>query len=222
MTRLAHLLPFMLALACGGASPDPAPRVQQPAAPDAPPVADLPVIVALGDSLTAGLGVAQSQSWPSLLQRRLDAEGLRYRVVNAGVSGDTSAGGLSRLEWQLAQKPAIIVLELGANDGLRGLPVAHTRENLANIITRSQAAGARVVLAGMQVPPNMGPDYAREFQAMFPELAKAHDVPLIPFLLEGVAGAAALNQSDGIHPTAEGQAILAETVWKTLQPLLRK
>lgn len=223
-SRLASLtLSLSLALACGGAPEStPPPRSSAPSVAKGPPVADAPVIVALGDSLTAGLGLAQSQAWPTLLQARLDAEGYRYRVVNAGVSGDTSAGGLSRLDWQLAQKPAIVVLELGANDGLRGLPVAHTRENLAKIIARCQAAGARVVLAGMQVPPNMGPDYATAFRDMFPDLAKEYGVPLIPFLLEGVAGDAALNQADGIHPTAAGQAILAETAWKSVQPLLQR
>lgn len=216
-------LSLSLALACGGA-PESTPPQRAPAPPaaKAPPVAEVPVIVALGDSLTAGLGLAQSQAWPALLQARLDAEGYRYRVVNAGVSGDTSAGGLSRLEWQLAQKPAIVVLELGANDGLRGLPVAHTRENLAKIIARCQAAGARVVLAGMQVPPNMGEDYAAAFREMFPDLAREYGVPLIPFLLAGVAADAALNQADGIHPTAEGQAILAQTVWTSVQPLLQR
>lgn len=180
------------------------------------------MIVVLGDSLSAGLGLAQSQAWPALLQTRLDAEGYRYRVVNAGVSGDTSAAGLSRLDWQLAQKPAIVVLELGANDGLRGLPVAHTRDNLGKILTRCKAAGAQVVLAGMQVPPNMGADYAEAFRAMFPALAAEHGATLIPFLLEGVAADPRLNQADGIHPTAEGQVILAGTVWTALQPLLRR
>ncbi|MBA3548838.1 MAG: arylesterase [Nannocystis sp.] len=224
----ARLLALLLVtgltqLACG------APQGPQPAERPAPatdriadPLADAPVLLALGDSLTAGLGLAQSQAWPALLQTRLLAEGYRYRVVNAGVSGDTSASGLARLDWQLAQKPAVVVLELGANDGLRGLPVAHTRENLAQIITRSKAAGAQVVLAGMQVPPNMGADYSAAFRQMFPELAAAHGVPLIPFVLEGVAGDAKLNQADGIHPTAEGQVILAETIWTNLRPLLTK
>jgi len=180
------------------------------------------VLLALGTSLTAGLGLAQSQAWPALLQARLDAGGYRYRVVNAGVSGDTSAGGLARLDWQLAQRPALVVLELGANDGLRGLPVAHTRANLGQIITRSKAAGAQVVLAGMQVPPNMGADYSAEFRQMYPDLAAEHGVPLIPFVLEGVAGVPALNQADGIHPTAEGQAMLAATVWAHVEPLLKK
>ncbi len=215
--RLAALLALGL-VSCGGAPTTPAARPTP--TPAAAPVAEAPVLLALGDSLTAGLGLAQSQAWPALLQARLDREGHRYRVVNAGVSGDTSANGLARLDWQLAQKPEIVVLELGANDGLRGLPVAHTRENLAKILTRCKAAGAKVVLAGMQVPPNMGADYAAEFRKMFPELAQEHGAVLIPFVLAGIAGDAKLNQADGIHPTAEGQVLMAETVWTHVQPLL--
>ncbi len=215
------------ALACGalacGATPTPAretPTAASTTPVHATPVTDAPVILTLGDSLTAGFGLAQSQAWPTLLQARLKAEGLPHRVVNAGVSGDTSAGGLARLDWQLSQKPAIVVLELGGNDGLRGMPVAHTRDNLAKIVQRCQAAGAQVLLAGMQIPPNMGPDYTSAFREMFPALAREYGVPLIPFLLVGVAGDAALNQADGIHPTAAGQVIVAETVWNSLRPLL--
>ena len=182
--------------------------------------APVPVLMVLGDSLSAGYGLKQGEAWPTLLQKRLDAGGKRWRVVNAGVSGDTSAAGLARLDWQLSQKPAIVVLELGANDGLRGMPVDHTRDNLSKIITRCKAAGAKVLLAGMQIPPNMGPDYTAAFRDVFPSLAKEHDVPLIPFLLEGVAGDAKLNQADGIHPTAQGQEIVAETIYKNLEPLL--
>lgn len=207
-----------LVLACGGA-PASAPQRSGPGTP-ATPVADAPVILALGDSITAGLGLAQSQAWPTLLQARLDAAGRKYRVVNAGVSGDTTAAGLARLDWQLSQRPAVVILELGANDGLRGLPVAEAKQNLGKIVTRCQAAGAKVLLAGMQVPPNMGPEYTTAFRDMFPALAAEHKVPLIPFILDGVAGHQKLNQGDGIHPTAEGQAIVAETVWQHLQPLL--
>ena len=212
------LLASALVLACGGA-PASAPQRSGPGTP-ATPVADAPVILALGDSITAGLGLAQSQAWPTLLQARLDAAGRKYRVVNAGVSGDTTAAGLARLDWQLSQKPAVVILELGANDGLRGLPVAEAKQNLGKIITRCQAAGAKVLLAGMQVPPNMGPEYTTAFRDMFPALAAEHNVPLVPFILDGVAGHQKLNQGDGIHPTAEGQAIVAETVWQHLQPLL--
>ena len=223
-SRCAHrfaALALVTLSACGAPQAPPSVERSPPVA-AVDPLADAPVLLALGDSVTAGLGLAQSQAWPALLQARQLAEGYRYRVVNAGVSGDTSAAGLARLAWQLAQKPALVVLELGANDGLRGLPVAHTRENLAQIITRSKAAGAQVVLAGMQVPPNMGADYSAAFRQMFPDLAAAHGVPLIPFVLEGVAGDPRLNQADGIHPTAEGQVILTETIWTHVRPLLTK
>jgi acyl-CoA thioesterase-1 len=218
LARVACVLATLLACE----APAPAPSGPARAVAEAPPVVDAPVIVALGTSLTAGLGLAQSEAWPALVQARLDREGYRYRVVNAGVSGDTSAGGLSRLDWQLGQKPAIVIVELGANDGLRGLPVAQVKENLGKIIARSRAAGAAVVLAGMQAPPNMGADYADSFRALFPALADEYHVPLVPFLLAGVAAEARLNQADGIHPTAEGQRIVADNVWTTLAPLLKK
>lgn len=209
-----------LLLACGATPSTPTPAPASTAPTSAAPIADVPVILALGDSLTAGLGLAQSQAWPTLLQARLDRLGRKYRVVNAGVSGDTTAAGLARIDWQLSQKPAIVILELGANDGLRGLPVAEAKHNLGKIIARCQAAGARVLLAGMQVPPNMGPEYTAAFRDMFPALADEYKVPLIPFLLASVAGDAKLNQGDGIHPTAEGQVIVAETVWQHLEPML--
>lgn len=208
-------------LACGATPSAPSRSADAtPTTPTKSPAADAPVILALGDSLTAGLGLPQSQAWPTLVQARLDAAGRKYRVVNAGVSGDTTAAGLARLDWQLSQKPVVVILELGANDGLRGLPVAEASANLDQIITRCKAAGARVLLAGMQVPPNMGPEYSAAFRDIFPALAREHDVPLIPFILEGIAGDTRLNQGDGIHPTAEGHVILADTVWKHLEPLL--
>ena len=211
--------------ACGPATPAPrsaeaTPSPTSATAPATAPITDAPVILALGDSLTAGLGLAQSQAWPTLLQARLDGAGRKYRVVNAGISGDTTAAGLARLDWQLSQKPVVVILELGANDGLRGLPVPEAQANLGKIIARCQAAGARVLLAGMQVPPNMGPEYSAAFRDIFPALAREYKVPLIPFMLEGVAGDPKLNQGDGIHPTAAGHVIVAETVWKHLQPLL--
>ena len=183
--------------------------------------APAPTILVMGDSLGASYGVPAGQGWVALLEQRLAAKGYPQRVVNASVSGETSAGGLSRLPALLVrEQPALVLLELGGNDGLRGLPVAHTRDNLAKIIQRCQAAGATVLLAGMQIPPNMGADYTTAFRDMFPSLAKEFGVPLIPFLLEGVAGDVKLNQADGIHPTAEGQRIVADTVWKALQPML--
>lgn len=186
------------------------------------PADDRPVIAVLGDSLTAGLGVKADETFPARLQARLDRDGYRYRVLNAGISGDTSAGGLGRLEMVLELKPAVLVLALGANDGLRGLPLAQLRRNLEQIIERSQDGGTRVVLAGMRVPPNYGNEYADGFAAVYRELAEKHGTPLIPFLLEGVGGKPELNQPDGVHPTAEGYRIVADTVWKTLQPMLEK
>jgi len=180
------------------------------------------VIVVLGDSLTAGLGVAREEAYPALLEARLRREGYDYRVVNAGVSGDTSAGGLRRVDWALRARPAIVIVALGANDGLRGLPVDALRDNLEQIVRRVRAAGARVLLAGMRVPPNYGDEYARDFAAVFPEVGRRTGVPLAPFLLDGVAGEARLNQADGIHPTAEGQRLIASRLWSHLRPLLAR
>jgi acyl-CoA thioesterase I len=188
----------------------------------APAPAPERVVVALGDSLTAGLGVSAEESYPALLQARLERAGFPYRVVNAGVSGDTTAGALRRLDWVLRAHPAVVIVALGANDGLRGLPVAAMRDNLTAIVTRLQAAGARVLLAGLRLPPNYGAAYTREFAEAFPAVARRTSVPLLPFLLEGVAGVTALNQPDGIHPNAAGQRVVAETVWRSLRPLLQE
>ena len=183
---------------------------------------DRPKIVAFGDSLTAGLGVAQEEAYPAQLQRRLEADGYRYRVINAGVGGDTTAGGVRRVDWVLNSKPAIVILELGANDGLRGIDPAHTRSNLETIVQRLQAAGVTVILAGMKLPPNYGKDYTARFAAVYPELAKKYRVPLMPFFLEGVAAREAMNQADGIHPTEAGYRAIVENLLKTLQPFLLK
>ena len=180
------------------------------------------VIVALGDSLTAGLGVGVDEAYPALLEARLRREGFDYRVVNAGVSGDTSAGGLRRLDWALKLKPQVLIVALGANDGLRGQPPAALRANLTQIVERARGAGARVLLAGMRVPPNYGDEYARAFAAVYASVARATGVPLAPFLLDGVAGDPRLNQADGIHPTAEGQRVIAEHLWPHLRSLLAK
>ncbi len=174
----------------------------------------------LGDSLTAGYGLEEGQAYPALVARELARRGQGIRVVNAGVSGDTSAGGLSRLGWLMRQKPQVAVVALGANDGLRGVELAATEENLRRILRELKAAEVKPLLAGMLIPPNYGPDYAGRFSAIFPKLAAELDVPLIPFLLEGVAGEPDLNQADGIHPTAEGQEIVARTVLSYLAPLL--
>lgn len=182
-----------------------------------------PVIVAFGDSLTFGLGVPYEKNYPSVLQTELDKLGYRYRVVNAGISGDTTAGGLARVETVLTHKPKVVILELGANDGLRGQPVDKMKANLAAMIERFQKAGVTVVLAGIQIPPNYGPDYTREFKQAFFDLAESYKVPFIPFILEGVAADPKLNQPDGIHPTAEGYPIiLRKNILPVLLPLLQK
>jgi acyl-CoA thioesterase-1 len=178
----------------------------------------------LGTSLTAGYGIDGDRAYPALIQARLDSAGLRYRVVNAGVRGETSAGGLRRLEWLLREPVAVLVLELGANDGLRGQNVDSLEANLHAIIERTRAAhpDARIVLAGMQAPPNLGRAYARRFREVFPRVARADGTALIPFLLEKVAAVDTLNLPDGIHPTPAGHRIIAETVWRVLEPELRK
>ena len=181
-----------------------------------------PVILALGDSITAGLGLMEEQSYPSRLQMRLKAAGYPHRVVNGGVSGDTSAGGLARLDWLMRQHPNIIILALGANDGLRGIKPQAMRANLAAIIERAQAEGSRVLLAGMRMPTNYGAEYTREFEAVYRGLADHYKLPLLPFLLEGVALRSDLNQPDGIHPNAKGAAIVTDNVWRALEPLLAK
>ncbi|OLD40033.1 MAG: arylesterase [Candidatus Rokubacteria bacterium 13_1_40CM_2_68_8] len=178
------------------------------------------VIVALGDSLTAGWGVAPDEAYPARLEMRLRREGYTYRVINAGVSGDTTAGGLRRVDWVLHASPAIVIVALGANDGLRGQSPHAMRANLEAIVRRLQAAGARVLLAGMRVPPNYGAEYTTQFQAVFPAVARSAKVALMPFLLDGVAADPRLNQPDGIHPTAAGHQVIADRLWPYLRPLL--
>ncbi len=180
-------------------------------------------IMVWGDSLSAGYGLQADEDWPTLLQTRLDEEGFRHTVINASVSGETSAGGRSRLPAALAEhKPDIVILELGANDGLRGLPPKLMGENLEAMIVASHSTGAKVLLVGMQMPPNYGPAYTRRFAEIFAKLAKAHQVPLVPFLLDGFADQAEHFQSDGIHPTAAAQQRVLDTVWSGLKPLLGK
>ena len=179
-------------------------------------------IVFLGDSLTAGLGLVREQSVTALIQERLAAEGYAYEVINAGVSGDTSAGGLSRLDWSLDGDVEVLVIELGANDGLRGLPVPQMKRNLEAIITRAKERDITVILTGMEAPPNYGPLYTAEFRNAFRDLADDHDVAFVPFYLDGVAGNPSLNQRDGIHPNAEGSRVIAGMIWQTLEPALDK
>ncbi len=191
-------------------------RAEAPAPPD-----PRPRIVALGDSLTAGLGLSASEAWPALLQQRLDEAGYDYRVINAGVSGDTTAGGRRRLDWVLDEgEVEVLVLELGANDGLRGLSIDEMKANLSAIIDEAKSRDIAVLLCGMEAPPNFGPEYTAAYRQAFADLASEHDVAFLPFFLDGVAGVAALNQADGIHPNAEGTRRVAELVWRALEPLL--
>ncbi len=180
------------------------------------------VIIAFGDSLTAGLGVTPEDSYPSRLQAKLRADGYDYRVVNAGSSGDTTAGGLRRVDWALKNKPQVVIVALGANDALRGQDLAPIRANLDAIVARFQKAGARVLVAGMEVPPNYGARYAADFRRLYAEVARKRGAAFVPFLLDGVAGNPRLNQPDGIHPTAEGYRIVVDHLWPFLQPLLAR
>ena len=184
------------------------------------PAAARPRIVFLGDSLTAGLGLPPDQSVPALIQKRLDEEDYDYEVMNAGASGDTSAGGLSRLDWSIEGDVRVLVIELGANDGLRGLPPSAMKRNLSEIITRAKRRGITVLLTGMEAPPNYGAAYTGEFRQVFGDLAREHDVAFVPFYLDGVAGLSHLNQGDGIHPNAEGSRVIERLIWKSLEPLL--
>lgn len=179
-------------------------------------------ILFYGDSLTAGLGLTTEEAFPALVEKKLKQQGKACKVINAGLSGETSAGGLSRLEWVLRQPVDVFVLELGANDGLRGLPIGQTQKNLQSIIDKVKAKypKVKIVIAGMMVPPNMGPDYTSKFKKIFPELAKKNNATLIPFLLQDVAGNEKLNQADGIHPNVAGHKIVAENVFKVVLPLL--
>ncbi len=180
------------------------------------------MIVCFGDSLTAGFGVDPGRSYPDLLQSELDGRGYHYRIVNLGESGDTTQDGLDRISLVLMEKPRLVILEFGANDGLRGQPVPNTESNLAQMIEMLQKAGIQVVLAGITLPPNYGPDYIRRFDAIFPALAQRYKLPLIPFLLEGAAGRGNLMQQDGLHPNAAGTRLVVGNVLKVLEPLLSK
>jgi acyl-CoA thioesterase-1 len=181
-----------------------------------------PIVVALGDSLTAGWGVAADEAYPSLLQARIRAENHPHRVVNAGVSGDTTAGALRRLDSSLDPDTRVLIVALGANDGLRGVPIDQVRGNLSTIIERAQARGIRVLLCGMETPPTRGWDYTIAFHRIFPDLAARYQVPLMPFLLTGVVGEPSLNLPDGFHPNAAGYRRIAQAIWPYLEPLLRE
>ena len=204
-------------LACEQPSRNPPERSSAPI-----PAADRPSVVFLGTSLTAGLGLEPEQAYPALIQQKIDSAGLGYRVVNAGVSGETSAGARRRVEWLLREPVAVLVVETGANDGLRGLSPDSLRANIQAVFDRARAVSPppKLVLVGMRLPPNYGRTYTQAFEAVFPDLARKNDAALVPFLLQGIGGIARLNQADGIHPTAEGQRVMAETVWRVLGPVL--
>jgi acyl-CoA thioesterase-1 len=206
------------------ASPAPAPAAAPGTAaarqPYPPQGNGRPRIVALGDSLTAGLGLLESQAYPALLEAKLAEDGYAFDVINAGISGDTTAAGLARTDWVLQGDVRVLIVELGANDGLRGLPVAEMKKNLGAIIDKAQTRGIWVLLLGMEAPPNFGPEYASSFRQVYRDLANERHVALVPFMLDKVAGHPDLNQADGIHPTAEGTRIVAETIWHALRPVV--
>ena len=213
-------------LGCDAPAPVPAPAREAavPPAPAPQPQPDVQKILFLGTSLTAGYGVGADNAFPAVIQQKLDSAELPFRVINSGLSGETSAGGVRRIEWSLQQPVDVLVLELGANDGLRGLPTAQLETNLDSILalTRARYPEAAFIIAGMRAPPNLGPQYTSAFSAVFDSVADKYDAVLIPFLLEGVAGNAELNQEDGIHPTRAGHERIAGTVWNALLPVLRK
>jgi acyl-CoA thioesterase I len=190
----------------------------------ATPHSESPSVVFLGTSLTAGMGIEPEQAYPALIQRKIDSAGLDFRVVNAGVSGETSAGARRRISWILREPVSVLVVETGANDGLRGLPVDSLRANIQAVFDRAKELdpAPKLVLIGMRIPPNYGLGYTGRFHAVYRDLARENGAALVPFLLEGVGGIPSMNQADGIHPTAEGQRIMAETVWKVLEPVLTR
>src|SRR5436190_8097202 len=221
LRTLPCLLAILALLSCGQQKPPESTRAEPPQPAPAPTQPDgRPVIAAFGDSLTAGYGVETGYSYPDFLQKNLDHAGSRYRVVNAGISGDTTSSGLARVDSVIQLRPALVILELGGNDGLRGTPLSATRANLEQIIVVLRKSGARVVLAGITLPPNYGPDYIQSFESIYKELAAKYKLPLIPFLLEGAVGVPGMMQPDGIHATVKGNEVVANLVMQTLNPLL--
>jgi acyl-CoA thioesterase I len=226
-SKIAALAMACLTAACSPAAEAPDATAQNgspPAAAADSAAAERGTVLFLGTSLTAGYGIGADVAYPALIQEKIDSAGLPFRVVNGGISGETSAGGLARLDWMLQQPIDVLVLELGANDGLRGYDIAAMRANLETILrrTRETYPDAGIVIAGMEAPPNMGAAYTREFRETFRELAEEHDAELVPFLLEGVAAEADLNIEDGIHPNADGHERVAGTVWRVLGPVLER
>jgi len=224
-TLFLSLFMFFLLSSCGEVTKKEEKETNQASKENESEEEDKPkVILFFGDSLTAGYGLEQEEAFPAIIQKRIDSLELSYKVLNAGLSGETTSGGKNRIDWVLKQNVDVFILELGANDGLRGIPLEETRNNLQEIIdfVRAENPEIEIILAGMQIPPNMGQEYTSEFKNIFPDLAEKNEVDLIPFLLEDVAGNPELNQQDGIHPTAEGQKIVAENVWEVLEPVINK
>ena len=213
---------MLFAAGCGTKTEPPPPVTSVPVPVTEEKADPRPVIVAFGDSLSAGYGADAGQSYPDYLQKELDAAGYKYRVVNQGISGDTTSGGLARVQQAIELKPYLVILELGGNDGLRGLPLTVTRDNLDQMITAFQGAGAKVMLAGMTLPRNYGPEYIKGFEQIYPALEKKHKITRMRFLLDGVATKKGLMQQDEIHPTAEGNKIVAKNVFRVIQPLLAR
>ena len=222
--RTLVILLFFIVAGCGSEPTSPPSASAPVSSPelrrDNPAAPSKPRIVFLGDSLTAGLGLPSDQSYPSLIGKKLRDKGSDYEIVNAGVSGDTSAGGLRRLDWSLQGDVRALVVALGANDGLRGLPVDEMKKNLKAVLDRAKERNIPVVLAGMEAPPNFGQEYTREFRQVYADLADEYDVRFVPFMLFGVAGNPSLNQGDGIHPNARGAEMVADLIWKELEPAL--
>ena len=225
--KFRYFLVFLLLLACGGKSGQTINNssvTNEQTEENVNETANDKVIVFFGDSLTAGYGLETEESFPTVIQQFIDSLSLNYTVINAGLSGETTASGRNRLDWVLNQKADVFILELGANDGLRGIPLNETRLNLQAIIddVKEKNQETVIILAGMQIPPNMGQEYTAEFRKIFPELADKNKTLIIPFLLDHVAGIPELNQDDGIHPTVEGQKIVANNVWEVLEPVITK
>jgi acyl-CoA thioesterase-1 len=220
LVRVLSTVALLLTVACRGSAPDPS-KAAAPARSTTMTTTTAGALVAfLGDSLTAGWNLDEEQAYPALVEQELRSEGRPIRVLNAGVSGDTSAGALRRLGWVLKQKPDVVVVAIGANDGLRGLDLAALESNVREILADVAASGSRALLVGMKIPPSLGPDYARRFESIYPRLARERHVPLVPFLLEGVAGRTDLTFPDGVHPTAAGHERLAQTVLPFVRDML--
>lgn len=222
--KIYGILLLMLHVACNNPDSTPAATAKDSAGTETPPPSSsIKNIVFFGNSLTAGYGLDLSEAYPALIQAKIDSLKLPYKVINAGLSGETTAGGNSRIDWILKQPVHVFVLELGGNDGLRGIPLEETKKNLQEIINKvkEKFPDAKLMLTGMRVPPNMGRPYSENFHKIFTDLANSNKIALLPFLLEGVGGEPELNQADGIHPTAEGQKIVAENVWAVLKNLLQ-